>query len=111
MPRMTADMISTPMLTIRGNEARGFGIIPWLVWISAVLTIVPLAFFPDSAPQVLTWLFPAWALAIAFGVDEDIVAPVYSFPIFYLLWLWIGSITILPASNLPLTLLDPIPPR
>jgi hypothetical protein len=94
---------------LRGRSAKAFGFVPWFVFGTGVFTLLFLAGYPEATIPTLEVLFPAWAVLLLLLVKDNLAAPILGFPIVYLIWIWLGSITILPPTNLPTTLLDPIP--
>jgi oligosaccharide repeat unit polymerase len=89
----------------------GFSFVPWLVLATALVTLAGLFILPQRADSVLAVLFPVWAVILTFGQRENILSPVCLLPAAYLCWFWFGSLNLLPGTNLPMTLLDPIPAR
>lgn len=86
-----------------------FGIGPWSVFAMALIALAFLTAYTDGSILTLEICFPIWALVLALRGNDNLAAPVLGFPIIFLVWMWAGSVTLLPASNLATTLLDPVP--
>jgi len=78
---------------------------------SAVLAIVGvfclmLWLAPAAGISLAEWGFPLLAAWILYRNRDDLFAPAATFPAVYLLWYWIGTITIVPANDIN-TLFNP----